>query len=415
MAEEKVKDIRDKVAPLDILLEIVQSITSQLDLEVVLQMIVDSAVTKLGADVATLYLYDPIRDEFPSPVTAGQIYHPEEMIPPTKDSVVYRMLRQEGLYLAHDAQRDELMARGFTQREKIKSSAGFSLRVGGEPVGAMFVNYRRPHRFTEGEKNILTLFAQSAAIAIQNARQYQSISEKLETASATAMFLSAMSAWSHGAAQDTFILRTYAKALRECIAQPEDQIKNLLDKIESKADAIANMIPDLPSSDVEKREFVKLGSIFKDLRERRREEIASLCIEVASDLEALPPLYINGQLVSEALDHLIHNAITAMPQGGKLTVRGKVIGKRVLIEVGDTGIGMTKEIQEQLFKGRVLGRDKSRMGIGLMLARIYINQCGGDIALTRSDEKGSTFVLDLPLASTDGSDLDHELLGEEAR
>jgi signal transduction histidine kinase len=278
----------------------------------------------------------------------------------------------------------------------------------------MFVNYRVPHRFTEAEKNTISLFAQSAAIAIQNARQYQSISERLETASATAMFLSAMSAWSHGVAQDTFILRAYVSALCECIARPDEQIKSILDKIESKADAIANMIPDLPSSDVEKREFIKLSSIFEDLRGRRKEEIASHDIEVESDLDTLPPLYINSQLISEALDHLIQNAIRAMPQGGKLTVRGKVVGKRVLVEVSDTGMGVPREIQKQLFKGRVLGHDKSRMGVGLMLTRMYINQCGGDITLVRSGEKGSVFAFDLPFAGTDGSDLRHESFDEEA-
>jgi two-component system, sporulation sensor kinase E len=113
------------------------------------------------------------------------------------------------------------------------------------------------------------------------------------------------------------------------------------------------------------------------------------------------------------LDHLIQNAIRAMPQGGKLTVGGRVVGKRVLVEVGDTGMGMPRGIQEQLFKGRVLGRDKSRMGVGLMLARMYINQCGGDITLVRSDEKGSVFAFDLPFAGTDGSDLRHESFDEE--
>jgi signal transduction histidine kinase len=103
-----------------------------------------------------------------------------------------------------------------------------------------------------------------------------------------------------------------------------------------------------------------------------------------------------------------------MPQGGKLTVSGKVVGRSVFVEVGDTGTGMPKEIQEQLFKGRVLGHDKSRMGVGLMLTRMYINQCGGDIGLVHSDEKGSVFAFDLPFAGMDGSDLRHGSFDEEA-
>jgi GAF domain-containing protein/two-component sensor histidine kinase len=409
-------DTERKATQLNTLLKISQDITAQLELNPVLARIVKYALEQLKADVVILRTYDHRKDQFEEPVFAGSLYQEEiekEKVV-TKDSVIYKVIHRDEPYYADDAEHDPIMTREFTKRERIKASVGCPLKVGGEPVGVMFVNYRVPHRFTEVEKSAISLFAQSAGIAIQNAWQYQSVSEKLETASATAMFLSAMSAWSHEVAQDTFILRTDAKALRECIAQPDDQIRSILDKIESKADAIANIIPDLPSSDIEKGEFIKLSSIFEDLRERREEEIASHYIEVESDLEALPPIYTNSQLLSEALDHLISNAIKAMPQGGKLTVRGKVIGKRVLVEVGDTGIGMPMKIQKQLFKGRVLGRDKSRTGIGLMLARMYINQCGGDIMLARSDEKGSIFALDLPFVSTDGSDLSHELFEEEA-
>jgi GAF domain-containing protein/CheY-like chemotaxis protein len=408
-------DTEKKAIQLDALLKISQHITAQLELNPVLARIVEYALEQLKADVVILRTYDQRKDQFEEPVFAGSLYQEEKekYKVVTKESVIYKVIRRDEPYYADDAEHDPIMTREFTKRERVKASVGCPLKVGGEPVGVMFVNYRVPHRFTEAEKSTISLFAQSAAIAIQNARQYQSVSERLETASATAMFLSAMSAWSHGVAQDTFILRAYAEALRGCIARPDAQIRSILDKIESKADAIANIIPDLPSSDIEKAEFIKLSSIFEDLREGRKEEIASHCIEVESDLDALPPLYINSQLVSEALDHLIQNAIRAMPQGGKLTVSGKVVGRSVLVEVGDTGTGMPREIQEQLFKGRVLGRDKSRMGVGLMLARMYINQCGGDITLVHSDEKGSVFAFDLPFAGTDGSDLGHESFDEE--
>jgi len=388
------KDIEDKAAQLDTLLKIAQSTTSQLDLELVLQMIVDSAVTKLGADVATLYLYNPIRDEFPSPVTAGQIYHPEEMIPPTKDSVVYRMLRQEGLYLAHDAPHDEVMARGFTHREKIKSSAGFSLRVGGEPVGAMFVNYRRSHRFTEGETNIFTLFAQSAAIAIQNAQLYQTVSERLETASAMAWAGTASSLWAHEVQQNTFTICTDVATLRSRIS--DRGVQDILDRIETTANALAEVVPSLPSRDVE--ETVDLARVLKDVLKTRSKELQKQNIQVQSNLETLPRVRANHPWLVEAFDGLTKNALRAMPSGGDLAFTGRVVGNRVLVDVVDSGQGFPDQLRNQLYKGRVVGPGRGGMGIGLLLVKTILNRYGGDIGLPYSDERGNVFPVQLPLA-----------------
>jgi two-component system NtrC family sensor kinase len=386
-------DIEDKAAQLDTLLEIAQSITAQLDLEGVLQMIVDSAVTKLGADVATLYLYDPIRDEFPAPVIAGQIDHPEEMIPPTKDSVVYRMLRQEGLYLAHDAQNDAVMARGFTQREGIQSSAGFSLRVGGEPVGAMFVNYRKPHLFTEGEKNIFTLFAQSAAIAIQNARSYQTVSEELATASAMAWAGTAASLWAHEVQQNTFTICTDVATLRSRISDKE--VGEILGRIETTANALAEVVPSLPSRDVE--EAVDLARVLKDVLKKRGKELQERKITVQSNLGTLPRVRANHSWLVEALDGLTKNALRAMPGGGNLAFTGRVMGNRVLVDVVDSGQGFPDELRGQLYKGRVVDPGRGGMGIGLLLVKTILNRYGGDIGLPYSDERGNVFPVQLLL------------------
>ncbi len=388
------KDSEDKAAQLDTLLEIAQSVTSQLDLKVVLQVIADSAVTKLGADVATLYLYDSIRDEFPSPVTAGQIYHPEEMIPPTKDSVVYRLLGQEGLYLAHNAEHDGIMARGFTQREKIKSSAGFPLRVGGEPVGAMFVNYRKPHRFTEGEKNIFALFAQSAAIAIQNAQLYKLVSERLETASAMAWAGTAASLWAHEVQQNTFTIYTDVATLRSRISDPT--VQKILDRIETTASTLAEVIPSLPSRDAE--EAVKLADVLNDVRKVRGNELQERNVQVQSNLETLPRVWANHEWLVEAFDGLTKNALRAMPGGGNLTFTGRVRGDKVFIDVIDSGKGFPNQLRNQLYKGRVVGPGRGSMGIGLLLVKTILNRYGGDIGLPYSDERGNVFPVQLPLA-----------------
>ena len=66
------------------------------------------------------------------------------------------------------------------KREKVRSSAGAPLWARGQPVGLLFVNYRRKHRFSEIEKEAVRIFASQAAIAIHNAKLYDKTKRQSE-------------------------------------------------------------------------------------------------------------------------------------------------------------------------------------------------------------------------------------------
>ena len=68
----------------------------------------------------------------------------------------------------------------FAIREKIQSTAAIPLKAGDEPVGLMFANYRTKQEFTTEQKELIELFANQAAIAIQNARLYEQLNRKVE-------------------------------------------------------------------------------------------------------------------------------------------------------------------------------------------------------------------------------------------
>src|SRR6185295_13210336 len=67
---------------------------------------------------------------------------------------------------------------GFQEREGIRSFVAVPLRLGGEAVGALFVNYRRPQFFSAPQRRVIQGFADWAAIAISNARRFVRTSER---------------------------------------------------------------------------------------------------------------------------------------------------------------------------------------------------------------------------------------------
>jgi putative PEP-CTERM system histidine kinase len=104
-----------------------------------------------------------------------------------------------------------------------------------------------------------------------------------------------------------------------------------------------------------------------------------------------------GEQLERVLGHLIQNAIEATPRDGKVSVRLARQGDSVLVEVADTGSGMSEEfIRERLFKP--FDSTKSAgMGIGAFESREYIHQLGGTLQVRSAPEQGTTFTVSLPL------------------
>ena len=117
-------------------------------------------------------------------------------------------------------------------------------------------------------------------------------------------------------------------------------------------------------------------------------------------------LIVEGQLgvevlrdkewLAEALTNIIKNSIEHTGECGKIEVevsRGPIITK---IYIKDNGIGMSKELQEKVFKRFYKGENSKNpksIGIGLSLAKSIIEEMQGEIKLISEEGKGSTFIV----------------------
>ncbi len=385
------------------MLDFVEGLTKQLELQTVLKRIVEDAINKegiIGADIAIIYLYDPDKGIIEEkPVYAGALRYPETINPPiSSDSVVYAILGSQEPRISDRVVEDPFLSRAFVQREGVKSLAAFPLRNDEQQqlVGVMFINFLTPHTFDATEVDLMTRFACDATAAIQKARQFQVINERLTATRNAAVALSAMSAWAHDAAIDTYVLRSDATSLQNYILDPSPKALEILDRIKNIAEKIATLIPDAPA-DLDQRQPVVLGGVFRRILEQHATDIREKGIRIDSQLDCLPPVEANEWLLAEALNHLIHNALRFMNSGGKLSLSGLVQGKRLYITVADSGPGIAPEKREHLFKRRTSSTNGHGAGVGLMLTRLYLNACEGDIDF-RSDDDGTTFVFNLPLA-----------------
>ncbi|MBC7728107.1 MAG: cache domain-containing protein [Microbacteriaceae bacterium] len=121
-------------------------------------------------------------------------------------------------------------------------------------------------------------------------------------------------------------------------------------------------------------------------------------ISIERELRASRPAGINRQELQQVLVNLLVNAIHAMPDGGRLTLRTQDWADEqgrpgVCIEVADTGPGLSDELIRALFQPFVT-RKKDGTGLGLWISRSLVERYGGDIrAGTRPADDGPGAVM----------------------
>jgi signal transduction histidine kinase len=108
--------------------------------------------------------------------------------------------------------------------------------------------------------------------------------------------------------------------------------------------------------------------------------------------------------LEQLLTNLIVNAIEHTPEGGCVTVSLEQLGKHALLRVSDTGLGMSPEVQEQIFDrfyraNSDRGRQSGGAGLGLAIVKSIVTSYSGTIEVFSQLQKGSIFTIKLPLNS----------------
>jgi two-component system nitrogen regulation sensor histidine kinase NtrY len=112
--------------------------------------------------------------------------------------------------------------------------------------------------------------------------------------------------------------------------------------------------------------------------------------------EVMPTIAADPELLHRALSNLVLNAMDAMPQGGTLTLGTRREGEWAVLEVADTGTGLTPEECERLFTPYYTNKAHGT-GLGLAIVQSIVSDHGGRISVRSEAGRGTSFVMELPM------------------
>lgn len=127
-------------------------------------------------------------------------------------------------------------------------------------------------------------------------------------------------------------------------------------------------------------------------------------VRVESELISVPPVLGDESELREVLTNLIFNAVDAMPTGGLITVRTRSEDGFAMIEVTDTGSGMTEEVRKRCLEPFFSTKGERGTGLGLSMVFGIVQRHGGKVDIRSKLGEGTTFTVALPLQSAQHSE-----------
>jgi signal transduction histidine kinase len=399
-----------------------RAVSSTLDLETVLATIVARANQLAEADGGAIYEFDGATQVFRLRATDR---FPEEFVAALRatalvygEGAVGRAAAARAPVQVADVTDTDAYAsrvRDVLVRSGYRSLLAVPLMSEDEVVGALVVNRRVPGEFPPGTVELLRTFATQSALAIQNARLFSEIEDKsrqLEEANQhKSEFLASVS---HELRTPLNAIIGFSEVMLERLfGEVNEKQEEYLNDILSSGRHLLSLINDILDlakieagrMELERGEFDLPQAIDNTLiLVRERALRRGIALERWVDPH-LGEISGDERKIKQVLLNLLSNAVKFTPEGGRIEVRAVLADGTAEISVSDTGVGIAPEDHEAVFEEfRQVGTDYARKhegtGLGLALARRFVELHGGKIWVKSQVGHGSTFTFAIPMRPT---------------
>jgi two-component system sensor histidine kinase KdpD len=289
-------------------------------------------------------------------------------------------------------------------RDEIQTVA---LTASGRPVGMLVM---RGMPASEEERALLRTFANHAALALERAqlREQALRSELLEEVDRLRHSL--MGAVSHDLRTPLATMKLASSMLYDpqisLSEADEHELHGLIDVEADRLNRLVTSLLDMTRIDAGVLDIRRTPSSVRDLVDGTVASVHSALGESVVDVDVpvdLPEADIDTILIGQVLANLLDNAARHSPPDTPITVAGDVSGDRIVVSVTDRGPGVPKSEQAEVFDRFVRFDTGGRAGLGLTIAKTFVEAHGEQIWVEDAADGGARFVFTLPMAATNGT------------
>lgn len=302
----------------------------------------------------------------------------------------------------------------------IKSSFVFPLIVRNSVIGTIIFSTSKERKLSKKESNLLSYYTGIVGLAVQNSMLYSKLASKSsELAKANKELIKIdsqkdefISIVSHELKTPISIVKTNLWMLSHVGSDSLDtKQKQLISEMKSGLDRLGRMVNNI--LDVSR---IQQGRLIIEIKEQPLQPILDTVVSEFSETLKQKKLkiiqckdfksgFVDKEKFMEVLANLISNAIKYTNEGG-IKISCKQQGDFVKISVVDSGVGISKEEQKNLFKkfsraqaGLKEDSPGASTGLGLFIVKRMVEEMGGDCGVESTLNKGSRFWFTIPTVS----------------
>ncbi|MFH1888929.1 MAG: ATP-binding protein [Candidatus Omnitrophota bacterium] len=427
-------------AELDFLFKFNEKLSLSLSFQDAVRCIAEAAHNFLPIERTVLLTWDKNSQNFTLAYAIGwDRDRSQESLVIGKDTISGFVIHNKDVLLVSDLAHEEYLKRLNKEEYLQKTFISAPLIYNNDVLGVLHVcDKRTPGPFTQQDVSVVMNIVRMGAIAMQNVQLYEQASKRavelkiaydelkeMQDKLIQSEKLKAIGQLASGVAHEMRnplgIIMQGVVYLEQIISpeekEPRETLSMLKDSVE-RADRIVISLLDF--SRATKLELLSedIGSILENSLNLVKKELRN--IEVARETrKGLPKVLVDKNKLTQVFINLFMNAIHAMPEGGKLTIRSFVKQmeetrngteersggsfeageKAVVVEIEDTGTGISEENLEKIFNPFFTTKGQGKgTGLGLSLTQNIISMHKGLIEVKSQVNKGTRIIITLRIS-----------------
>jgi signal transduction histidine kinase len=376
-----------------LLYELFQTISSTLDPQKALDLIIDAAVKITGANSGSLCLVDWQKGVLDIEVSRGFVQPLRDLKLKVGEGITGWVAKTGKALLVGDTSKE---SRYVEVKQDIKSELAVPLTIDGKLIGVVNVDSVQLNAFDVQDLELLTLLSKQSALMIQNARLYEKM-VMLEEQTRRAERLAAVGELAAGVAHEIRNPLTIIKMIFESgTALNTKDIEIIKEELERMGKIISHFLKFAKPSDPN-RELCDVNDGLANVLLLLTHLLDAKQIILHRRLETdLPKIHADPIQLRQVFLNVLMNSIEALPENGTIRVSSaRVASGKIRIKIEDNGSGMPKEVKDKLFVPFTTTKPTG-LGLGLSIVKRIIKGHHGKIRIESMENRGTSVEIDLP-------------------